>query len=393
MKVLNCHLFIVSSFILISCSQPENPKNAFTLKGKITGLDTGIIVLSIPNDSILIHDTAIVKNGEFAFKGNIDEPRNVELNAGNDSNRISFYIDPASMNISLIKDKYNQYKLTGSKTDNESKEIDNLCNKNFKRRQSLQEIYIKNIDSLKKISNEKVKRQLLAENDSLDIKMAQAWNEDFKTWLLFIKSHSNSYISPLYIKMLWEREFISLDSAKNIFNNLDSKVKISQYGRKLSEDIKIHENTQIGAFAPDFKANDINGQSITLSQFRGKKVILIEFWASWCQPCRSGFPFLKSLYNKFNPKGFDIIAISNNDTNRKTWKFAIVQEKIENWNHLATVFLKDNPINQDILRDYPLSPIPMSFLIDRSGKIVGTWKGHTPENEKDLEIKLAELLK
>lgn len=390
MKALIWYLFIVSSFILISCSQPENPKNAFTLKGKITGQDTGIIVLSIRNDSSVTHDSTNVKNGEFAFKGNIDEPCYVELKAGNDSNRISFYIDPTSMNISLIRDKYNQYKLTGSKTDNESKLIDSLCNNNFKRRQSLQEIYIKNSDSLKNISNEKVKRQLLAENDSLVIKMAQALNEDYKIWLFFIKSHPNSYLSAIYLNMLREREFIALDSAKNIFSYFDSKVKISQYGRKLSEDIKIQENTQIGAYAPDFSAIDLNNHPITLSQFRGKKVVLIEFWASWCHPCRSGFPFLKSLYNKFNLKGFDIIAISNNDTNRDTWKLAIEQEKIENWHHLATVFLKDNPINQDILRDYPLGPIPMSFLIDKSGKIVGRY---TPDNEKDLEVKITELLK
>jgi peroxiredoxin len=380
-------------FIMIGCSQTENTKNAFTLKGKITGEDTGIIVLRIPNDSILIYDTAIVKNGEFTFIGNIDEPSNVELNAGNDSNRISFYIEPTSMNISLIKDKYNQYKLTGSKTDYESKEIQRLCNYNFEIRQSLQEIYNKNIDSLKNISNEKVKRQILAKNDSLDIKMAQVWNEDYKIWLFFIRTHPNSYLSPVYLNMLRDREYISLDSMKIIFGNLDNKVKTSRDGRLLSEKIKIQENTQLGAYAPDFNAKDINNQPITLSQFKGKKVILIEFWASWCQPCRSGFPFLKSMYNKFNYKGFDIIAISNNDINRDTWKLAIVQEKIENWHHLATIFMKDNPINQDILRDYPLVPIPMSFLIDKSGKIVGIWKGHTPENEKDLEVKLTELLK
>ena len=95
---------------------------------------------------------------------------------------------------------------------------------------------------------------------------------------------------------------------------------------------------------------------------------------------------------KYNQKCFDIIAI-NYDVYKDSWKLAIKQENIENWHHLGTIAQKDSPINKQILQDYPYSPLPISLLIDKSGVIVGSWKGYSPENEVVLEGKVAELLK
>ena len=393
MKSILSKVFIFNFLLLLGCNQPEKPINVFTLKGKISGQDTGKIILGIRTDSVIIYDTALISNGEFVFKGKIDEPYGVELNAGNDSNRVSFFIDPADMQILLIKDSFSQYKLLGSKTNDESNEIDSLCYGNSQIMQSLREAYFNNSELLNNVQNENERKKLIAENDSLDLKITEAREKEYGIWLYFIINHPKSHLSPLYLNMLRQREFISLDSTKSLFSNLDNSVKITLFGRQLSNDIKIQENTQIGASAPDFKAIDINNQQITLSQFKGEKVILIELWASWCGPCRSGFPFLRSLYNKFHSKGFDIIAIANLDINQETWKSAIIQEKIEDWHHVATIFREDEPLNQDILKNYPLGPIPMSFLIDKSGKVVGSYVGHSENNENELEDKLIELLK
>lgn len=387
------NLLIINFLLILGCTRPELSTNTFTLKGKLSGQDSGMIILGIRTDSVIIYDTALIENGEFVFKGNIDEPYGVELNAGNDSNRTSFYIDPAEMQILLIRNRFSQYILLGSKTNDESKEIDSLCYDNNQIIQSLREAYFKNSELLNNVQNKNERKKLITENDSLNVKLTEAQEKEYNIWLYFIKNHPTSHLSPLYLNMLRQREFISLDSTKSLFSNLDNNVKINLYGRQLSNDIKIQENTQIGAYAPDFKAIDINNQQITLSQFKGNKVILIELWASWCGPCRSGFPFLRSLYDKFHYKGFDIIAIANYDIDQETWKSAIIQEKIEDWHHLATIFRKEEPLNKDILQNYPLGPIPMSFLIDKTGKVVGSYVGHSVDNEKELEDKLVELLK
>lgn len=393
MKSSIYYLLIFFSLVLSNCSHPEKPNKSFTLIGKINGLDTGKIVLRFFPDSNSVFDTARISNGEFIFKGTINEPLNAELDAGNDSNKTSFYIEPAVMKIFLTRNKFSEFKMSGSITQEEYELIDRLGANNYKNRRSLQDASFKNLELINNTNNEETKKQLEKENEELDKQIEQSINNDFKIWLDFIKAHPNSYLSPLYLLMLREREYLTFDSTKSLFNSLDIKVKVSKYGLHTTEFLKIQEKTQIGATAPDFNAIDINDQPISLAQFRGKKVILIEFWASWCHPCRSSFSFLKSLYKKYNSKGFEIIAVSNFDLNKDSWKSAIRQENIENFRHLATIFQRDKPINKDILRDYPLSPIPVSFLIDKSGKIVGSWKGYSPENEKLLDNKLEELLK
>lgn len=392
MKSLLLKFCIIFLLFFLYCSRPDKLTNSFTLKGKISGQDTGTIIFAIHNDSAVIYDTAVISEGEFVFKGNIDEPCTVELNGGNDSNRISFYIDPAEMSILLTRNNFSHYKLLGSKTNDDSKSIDSLSQDISRNIQSLREAYRKNSELLNDVQNESERGRLIAVNDSLEMKLKQEQEREFNIWLEFIKNHPGSHISPIYLIMLREREYISLDTVKSLISSLDDKVKIGLFGRQLARAIRIQENTQIGSYAPDFTAIDINNQQITLSQFKGKKVILIELWSSWCGPCRSGFPFLKSLFEKFNHKGFEIVAIANLDISQVTWKSAIQQEEIDDWYHIATVFQKEEALNKDILQDYPLGPIPMSFLVDKSGKIVARYEGHSEDNEKALEDKLKELL-
>ena len=192
--------------------------------------------------------------------------------------------------------------------------------------------------------------------------------------------------------MLEERNYISFDTLKMIVNKLDPKVKESAKGKYLLKYIRIKENTQIGKIAPDFKAVDSNNQPVTLSQFRGKNVVLIELWASWCVPCREGFPFLKTMHRKYNQKGFEIIAIAYPETDKKTWMSAVKGEGIDNWYHLATLFYHGEPMNSNSLQNYTYGPIPRSFLIDKEGKIIGSWGFYSKANEEALDKILDKLL-
>lgn len=154
------------------------------------------------------------------------------------------------------------------------------------------------------------------------------------------------------------------------------------------------ENILIGAQAPDFKAIDLNQQIVTLSQFKGKSVVLLDFWASWCVPCRESIPHLKALYNKYHSKGLEVVAVSE-DTKRKAWIDAVNQDSTGMWFHIpiAEQFAKgpDYITNDDIYKNYFVQAIPVTMVIDKNGKIVGRLVSKSKENEESLDKLLAQI--
>ncbi|MNY50209.1 Thiol-disulfide oxidoreductase ResA [compost metagenome] len=118
---------------------------------------------------------------------------------------------------------------------------------------------------------------------------------------------------------------------------------------------------------------------IPLATFREKKYVLIDFWASWCEPCRDDLPFLKDTYEKYKDKGFEIISISR-DKNLNSWRKAIADEKIGLWKHISVAE------NQTKIEDnYLVTAIPVKILINKRGEIIGRWKGSGDENKMELK--------
>jgi thiol-disulfide isomerase/thioredoxin len=130
--------------------------------------------------------------------------------------------------------------------------------------------------------------------------------------------------------------------------------------------LRKHDNLLEGSIPSDFKAVDLNDQTVSLSQFKGKNVVLLDFWASTCPPCRNQIPHFKQIYKKYHPKGLEIIAIA---------------------------FLTGETINEDICLDYPIFGVPKTILINKDGKVAGSWVFYSEENVKSIDKKLAELIK
>jgi peroxiredoxin len=148
------------------------------------------------------------------------------------------------------------------------------------------------------------------------------------------------------------------------------------------ENKETFENTvAVGRPAPDFTQNDTAGRPVSLSSFRGKYV-LVDFWASWCGPCRQENPTVVAAYQKFHGKGFEIIGISL-DQDEKSWKKAIRTDKLT-WTHVSD--LKN--WNNAVAKAYGVQGVPQNFLIDPQGKIVA--RGLRGE---DLDKKLSEIYK
>jgi peroxiredoxin len=163
----------------------------------------------------------------------------------------------------------------------------------------------------------------------------------------------------------------------------------------IKEDIRKKENIRIGASAPDFKAYDINNKIVTLSEFKDKSIVLLDFWASWCVPCRQSIPYLKTLYRSYHSKGFEIISVSI-DMKKDAWLHAIKEEGIDIWCNIPVAEnYSSGPsfiTKDDIYYNYDVGAVPTYLLIDRNGRIVGHWKGLSAENEKALDDKIVEFL-
>ena len=146
------------------------------------------------------------------------------------------------------------------------------------------------------------------------------------------------------------------------------------------------KNSYVGSVAPDFKVKTIDRNTISLTEFKNRNAVLIDFWGSRCGPCRQGMHFLKSVYRNYQPNGFEIIGIAANYDDVDAIKRAIRQDGTDIWIQVAA---KTN--DDDVFKKYLVQSMPVRILINKSGVIVGRWYGNTEENDADLTAKLKEI--
>ena len=153
------------------------------------------------------------------------------------------------------------------------------------------------------------------------------------------------------------------------------------------------ESIQPGKVAPDVVGVNQHGDSIKMSDLRGK-VVLLDFWATWCVPCRASFPHVKEVYNKYHDKGLEVFCVGDNDSNPDTWKEVIVSDGLENYHHVLRglkTIEKDGKFvgfdkSNDQSQKYAVHYIPSKFLIAADGTMIGRF-----DDEKELDAKLAEI--
>ena len=384
--------FLCILILISSCtSHADNNLRNFTLQGQINGNDTGLIFLTYWSDKSRIYDTTKIKDGRFIFSGKISEPTSAVLSSRNDSDRVFIYIEPSKMKISVSKDKFEECKMTGSKTQNESDLLNKMEKPFYDKISILRDQNNKINDSIKKSKDDSSKILFEKKAEEIDKLWSQTRKKIDSIQIKFVLENPKSFLAIVYLQMLGANEVISLDSTKSIFNGLDITLKESSYGKNILDDIRKKENVQIGAIVPDINIIDINNQTITFSQFRDKNVVLIDFWASWCVPCRESFPHLREIYSQYHPKGLEIIAVAWLDKNKETWIETINQEKVDMWYNATTIFRNGEINNKDISDNFYVPAIPFTLLIDKTGKIIYRHVGYSKESEASLDKLLAQI--
>lgn len=217
----------------------------------------------------------------------------------------------------------------------------------------------------------------------LSAQMSQVQKEYFASAMNYVKNNpTKGYSAYLLLNML---PAIPADSSQAIFDNFSDELKKTSFGLDISA--QLSKVLRKGSDAPAFFLKDTKGKDISLAEYRGKWV-LVDFWGSWCGPCRKGNPGLVKLYNQYKGKGFEIIGLAVNDKEENLLK-AIKEDKIT-WRN---VNLSQSNEADVVPMMYNISSVPTKFLIDPEGKIDLIAKGYHPDGEDPLAERLAEIFK
>lgn len=194
----------------------------------------------------------------------------------------------------------------------------------------------------------------------------------------FVRDNSSSFACLAVVEQLNADDFY--EEYKLVNKNLLEKYPNSEYTITFNSRVSELGKLAVGTQAPDIIMNDPSGKTLKLSDLKGK-IVLIDFWASWCKPCRAENPNVVRVYNTYKSKGFEIFGVSL-DKEKGAWEAAIQQDKLT-WNHVSDLGFWNSPV----VKTYNISGIPFTVLLDKEGKIIAkNLRG------QQLEAKLAELL-
>jgi peroxiredoxin len=354
-------IFVLS--LLCIASNAEKKIN-FTLAGSVTDIDSGFVL--IRNLTLPVGDTVMIRKGHFNYSASLAEVTPFVITDEQNHYQMFFGEPAAKMHMTLARKNMQVTFIDGSSSHELFRKLLNM-------QEPLQQV----AGRLQQLG-----AQAGANTDSIQKIAFQVNNQRNTNFWNFLKENGQSEVAAFLIySSITNDHSIDAHLADSFYTNLSGVGRTCFYGvesKKLIEKLKA---VTVGYMAPDFTLPDTSGtKNYSLSQFKGR-YLLVDFWASWCGPCKGEIPFLKEAYTQFHDKGFDIMSVSLDDK-RENWLAAVKQFQMP-WAQVSDCKGFRNKVNEL----YPIPSIPKTLLLDKTGKIIAT-----DLRGKALDAKLEELL-
>ena len=390
MNHINTKMSLVALCLLITgsaCAQPLK-ENEFRIKGTLEGLNENhLVFLRYEDKGTNVVDTIPHTNGNFDWVRTVAgtspiyatimirdltfKPRGSSMIMFKKGG-LTFFISPqASITIKGDVINYNIATVSGGLLNDDLAALDaKLYNTQLK------------INELQDLFNEASWNEDKATEDALRIKREEYSKEETAIREKFIADNPNSlYAAFLFLQRI-RGSSKSAQELEDDFAKFGDKARNSDYGQEIAEYIAGAKAATVGSIASNFTQIDSEGKTFSLSDYRGKYVLL-DFWGSWCAPCRESNPHLIELYNKYKDQNFELLGMAGNESGRDKWLAAIKADGLV-WRQ---VNLKENDERQTIVRLFNVKGYPTKILIDPQGRIIA----HALGGSMDVDTKLKEV--
>jgi len=339
---------VAISTLFASCDTQKK----YELSGKIEGQSEGKIYLNIEKDRELVKiDSADIVDGVFKLEGSVAVADMYYLQIDGNKGAISFFLENAPISIEANMDNLREAKITGSASQDVNTSFGLIMEEFQAKQKPIVDIYKKAMAE----KNEAGAKKAIEDYEAIDA-------EKMESVKAFVKDNANS-VAASFIAYRNLLSRIEVSEMETLYNGFSEDVKASKSGLTIKEKLDILKKVEIGQAAPDFTLDTPEGTPLSLSSLKGK-VVVIDFWASWCGPCRRENPHMVELYKELSPKGVEFLGVSL-DKKKEDWLKAIEKDGLI-WKHVSDL----KYWNSAAAKLYGVNGIPCTYLIDQNGIIV-----------------------